>query len=131
MPLINVPRVIDDHDGSELPADTKPTNISYMGQRYALYLSDDNAAKLFDFLHTFTKDSEPVFDVQKDRAAKATAAKAQGKADAEATKEENNAIRHWVNENNIVLDKPLAERGRISAAYRKAWADAGSPGIPS
>lgn len=131
MPRIEVPRIIDDHDGKELPAETPVTKIAYGGQRYNLYLSDKNQEKLFDFLATFTKEAE----AEKDRPASSSASSSTSTATSAAEKERNSKVRHWAIDTKFKYknakgeEVTLGDRGRIPDVVVKAWEEAGSPDI--
>ncbi|HWR85183.1 MAG TPA: Lsr2 family protein [Rhodoglobus sp.] len=52
--------VVDDIDGTELPAGNPKTYLTYDGVSYALDLSDENRSKLADALEPFLVDSARV-----------------------------------------------------------------------
>lgn len=98
--------VVDDIDGTELPANTQDTVLVLNGKKVTLTLSDANVAKL-------EKAVQKYFDNGVVTTASARPATAKNAGDADLTAE----IRNWAQNNGHTV----ADRGRISQAVKDAF----------
>jgi hypothetical protein len=106
--------LVDDLDGSELPEDTRPINLSFGRTSYALYLSEDNHGKLLEAVEPFIANAEEVNN---------TATPASSSAD----KEKMKRVREWAKSTGFKFtdaqgnEKTLGDRGRIPDEVVKAY----------
>ena len=130
--------LVDDLDGTELPDDTRPINLTLGRSSYSLYLSDDNHAKLLEAVGPFIENAEKV------TGATATVKSAATADDSGWSKTDKQAARYWAietgfeypdkqakNKDGSPLMKKVGDRGRVPTEALEAWEKAGSPAIGS
>jgi hypothetical protein len=108
--------LVDDHDGKELPDDTKPLRLSVAGWTYDLYLSEKNADALMKAISPFTENAELVKETR------ATPSRA-GSSDKEKLKK----VREWAQATGYTYknakgeEVTLGDRGRIPQEVLDAY----------
>ena len=85
--------LVDDLDGTELPDDTRPINLTLGRSSYSLYLSDDNHAKLLEAVGPFIENAEKVTG--------ATATVKSATDDGGWSKTDKQAARYWAIETGL------------------------------
>lgn len=97
-------KITDDLDGSE---GAKTVKFGIDGDQFEIDLSDENHAKLKDFLSTYVAAGTKVSSARPQR----------GGSPAKSSREEMQRIRAWAKENGHNVN----ERGRISQAITEAY----------
>lgn len=105
--------IYDDVDGKELPADTKPLNVTLDGTRYGVYVSETNRAKIEETL-LIIRSAEKVGSSPRSAGRPAAQSQLDHGADAKTAKA-------WWNANLPAGEKAAPERGRLPKALIEAW----------
>lgn len=101
--------LIDDFDGSPLPASSQTTTFSLNGAQYEIDLAPENVEKLRDALAPFVKAGR--------RTSRETAAASRGGARRSASRSDLAEIRSWAQANGF----KVGDRGRIPAEVIEAY----------
>lgn len=107
--------LVDDFDGRDLPADTKPQTVTFDGTKYDVYMSARNTERFLDFL----TGTAPLVGAG---AVRTTPERTDNTERYGYTAKD---VRDWAEESGHTIDgKTLSKRGKVSQAWYDAIKDA-------